>query len=89
MTLVLRAYIFITELLGQQYNRNMNSNHPLVACRIFGQLGNQLYQIAATLAYARDYDAIPIFLELHKQEDRISYNRDRIFFRLDTSKPAM
>ncbi len=66
----------------------MNSNHPLVTCRIFGQMGNQLYQIAATLAYAWDYDAIPIFPELHKQEDRISYNRDRIFFRLDTSNPT-
>ncbi len=58
-----------------------------VTCCLFGQLGNQLFQIATTLAYAWDYGAIPVFPELHKQEDRISYNKDRIFFRLDASSP--
>jgi len=63
-------------------------NRPYVTCRLFGQLGNQLFQIAATLAYSWDYDAIPIFPDLHKEEDRISYNRDRIFFRLNPSMPS-
>jgi hypothetical protein len=58
---------------------------PLVSCSLFGQLGNQLFQISTTLAYAWDYGAKPIFPELNKQEYRISYNRDHIFFRLDAS----
>ncbi len=62
-------------------------NDPFVTCRLFGQMGNQLFQIATTLAYAWDYQAIAVFPELHKSEDRISYNRDRIFFRLDSSMP--
>lgn len=62
-------------------------NKPLVTCQLFGQLGNQLYQIATTLAYSWDHDALAIFPELYKTEDRIAYNRDRIFFRLDASSP--
>jgi hypothetical protein len=58
---------------------------PVVSCNLYGQLGNQLFQIATTLAYAWDYDAKPIFPELNHQEYRISYNRDHIFFRLDAS----
>lgn len=58
-----------------------------VTCRLYGQLGNQLFQIATTLSYAWDYGAIPVFPELHKEEDLISYNRDRIFFRLNASMP--
>jgi hypothetical protein len=64
-----------------------NQTRPLITCRLFGQLGNQIYEIAAALAYAWDYQAIPIFPELNKTEDRIAYNRDRIFFRLDASFP--
>lgn len=64
-----------------------DSDRPFVTCRLFGQMGNQLYQIATTLAYSWDYDAIALFPALHQQMDRISYNRDRIFFRLDASMP--
>ncbi len=68
----------------------MNANTPesYVTCRLFGQMGNQLFQITAALAYAWDHNAIPVFPELHKKEDRISYNRTRIFFRLDSSMPS-
>lgn len=58
-----------------------------VTCLLYGQLGNQLYQVATTLAYAWDYGAIPVFPELHKETDGISFNRDRIFFRCDSSMP--
>lgn len=57
---------------------------PLVTCDLRGGLGNQLFQIATTLAYAWDYDANPIFPDLNRTEVRISDNKDRIFFRLDT-----
>ncbi len=60
---------------------------PYVTCKLtIGQLGNQLFQIAASLAYAWDYNAIPVFPELNATEARLSYNRDRIFFRLDASE---
>ncbi|MBS0626533.1 MAG: alpha-1,2-fucosyltransferase [Verrucomicrobia bacterium] len=62
-------------------------DQPLVTCRIYGQIGNQLFQIATTLAYAWDYGAVPIFPELHNKAWNISYNKDRLFFRLNASKP--
>lgn len=58
-----------------------------VSCHLEGQLGNQLFTIAATLAYAWDYGATPIFPELHASRYRLSEHRDQIFFRLDTSLP--
>ena len=59
--------------------------HSYVTCSLSGQLGNQLFQIATTLAYAWDYNAIPVFPDLNKKEHVLSYNRDRIFFRLNAN----
>lgn len=53
-----------------------------VSCHFQGQLGNQLFQIATTLAYAWDYGALPIFPELNRTDFHLCYNRDRLFFRL-------
>ncbi len=51
-----------------------------------GQLGNQLYEIATTLAFAWDHDKTPLFPGLEeKQEHNIPMNRKRLFFRLDTT----
>ncbi len=61
---------------------------PFVTCQLFGQMGNQMFQTAATLSYAWDYNAMAVFPELHKTEDRISYNREKLFFRLDSSMPT-
>jgi hypothetical protein len=61
------------------------TTRPLVTCWIMGQMGNQMFQIAATMAYGWDYQTQAIFPLLNRQEDRIAYNRDRIFFRLDAS----
>jgi len=58
---------------------------PFVTCNLHGQLGNQLYEIATTLAYAWDHDAEPIFPELKKNNFNIPMNRERIFFRLNAS----
>ena len=60
---------------------------PFVTCKIYGQIGNQLFQIATTLAYAWDHDAVPFFPALHNPAWRISYNKDRLFFRLNASPP--
>ncbi|MBS0625111.1 MAG: alpha-1,2-fucosyltransferase [Verrucomicrobia bacterium] len=62
-------------------------NKPLITCQFYGQLGNQLFILSAALAYAWDYGATPIFPGLHTQRNRTSYNKDRIFFRLDASNP--
>lgn len=61
------------------------TEQPYVTCRIEGQLGNQLFMIAATLAYAWDNDTSPIFPELNRGDWNIPYNRQHIFFRLDPS----
>ena len=54
---------------------------PYVTCHFLGQLGNQLYQAAATLAYAWDNGLEPIFPELVTRTDlNISVNREKIFF---------
>ena len=67
--------------------QNHFDDRPFVTCRISGQLANQINQIAATLAYSWDFDAIPHFPELNKAESNISYNRDHFFFRLNSSLP--
>ncbi len=56
-----------------------------VSVKLGGQLGNQLFKIATTLAYAKDNHLIPLFPDLHLDADNISYNRGRIFFHLDSS----
>ncbi len=62
-------------------------DQPFVTSQIYGQLGNQLFQIAATLAYSWDYQAIPLFPGLHNPSWNISYNRDKLFSHLNTSMP--
>ncbi len=52
-----------------------------------GQLGNQLFICSTTLAYAWDYNAEALFYNLNRKENRTSYNKDRLFFRLKTVHP--
>lgn len=59
------------------------SEKPLISCNIYGQLGNQLFILAAAMAYSWDYDAEPVFPMLHIQKNRTSYNKDKLFFRLN------
>lgn len=60
---------------------------PFVTCWLNGQLGNQLHQIATTLAYAWDNGFDAIFPELNKAEFNIPINKDRIFFKLNSTTP--
>ncbi len=64
------------------------AKEPLVTCRVYGQLGNQLYQLATTLSYSWDHGAVAIFPGLHNPAYRISTNKDRLFFRLNDSQPT-
>jgi hypothetical protein len=56
-----------------------------VSCYMRGQIGNQLFIIATTLSYAWNHGAIPLFPKLNSDNKRCSINKDRLFFRLDTS----
>lgn len=58
---------------------------PYVTCDLRGGIGNQLFQIATTLSYAWDYDAIAIFPDLNRSDSNLSFHRNEIFFRLDAS----
>lgn len=62
-------------------------DQPFITCQIYGQLGNQLFQIATTLAYSWDYQAIPLFPGLHNPSWNIAYNRKKLFSHLDSSLP--
>lgn len=51
------------------------------------QLGNQLFCIATALAYAWDHDFKAVFPFLNEPGANREFNRERIFFRLDTHLP--
>jgi len=66
---------------------NQNYDLPLISTQLGGQLGNQLFYIATALGYAYEYNVTPIFPSLNSDScsEGIIYNRDHIFFRLDSS----
>lgn len=51
-----------------------------------GQLGNQMFHFSAALAYAWDHHLEPRFPVLNESQNNLSYNRDRIFFRLNPTQ---
>lgn len=60
----------------------------MITAYLWGQLGNQMFLIAAALAYAWDHDAIAFFPDLNRPDYRLCHNRDAIFFRIDASAVA-
>ena len=62
-----------------------SKEQPFVTCVLSGQLGNQLFEIATTLAFAWDNDMEPIFPDLNSTDLNIPVNRERIFYRLNAS----
>lgn len=67
--------------------KNVESDQNYIAGDFTGQLGNQLFGIATTLAYAWDNDLIPVFPFLNINKWNRPFNRDHMFFRLNHSKP--
>ncbi|MBI3236644.1 MAG: alpha-1,2-fucosyltransferase [Chlamydiales bacterium] len=65
------------------------TDDSFVTCDIRGAIGNQIFEIATTLAYAWEYDAIPVFPDLNRTDSHISINRDLFFFRLDPSSSSV
>lgn len=63
-------------------------NKPFVVGTLTGQLGNQLFVIAATISLALDHDAIPIFPDLiHRRADNTPLNYQKVFHRLNAYLP--
>lgn len=82
---ILKIFLIISPFPILKATENLNK--PFVTCWIGGQLGNQLFQIASTLAYSWDYDAEAFFPELDQECWNISYNQEHFFFRLNNSTP--
>lgn len=66
-------------------NQNITDDRPIISPGFEGQIGNQLFVVAATLGFAWDYNARPIFPNLSMEKNRTSYNRGLLFYRLDHS----
>lgn len=61
---------------------------PFIVGRLHDRLGNQLFEIAATLSLAFDYEAEAYFPDLQERQDEgIPLNYETIFFRLNASEP--
>lgn len=59
-----------------------------ISCKLWGQLGNQLFLIASTLGMAWDNNAIPVFPDLEiEQTWNVPVNKELIYFRLNTAHP--
>ncbi len=61
------------------------ANTSFVTGSLMGQLGNQLFAIAAIQSYAWDHNVPAFFPELHLDWYNIPYNREHIFFRVNAS----
>lgn len=82
-----KPIVFILWVVTSSFRFILASEEPLpyVTCTFYGQLGNQLFEIATTLAHAWDHHTIPIFPDLNRTDSNIPINREKIFFRLDAS----
>ncbi len=61
------------------------ASQPVVVGSLMGQLGNQMFQVAATVSLALDNHAQPVFPDLaQKKGEGIPLNREKVFFRLKT-----
>lgn len=75
--LLLALFLFSTVVLDAK---------PFIVGKLIGQLGNQLFQIAATVSLAMDHDAMPVFPDLvQSKEFNIPLNHEKVFFRLNTT----
>lgn len=57
-----------------------------VTCNVKGGLGNQLFEIATTLALAWDHGAIPVFPDLNRDKWSMRFHKEKMLFRIDTSE---
>ena len=66
-------------------------SQPFVTGHLMGQLGNQMFIIAAATNVALDNGAVPVFPGFHEPEQdpvfNLAYNYAHIFYHLNTSTP--
>lgn len=65
---------------------NIDHSRPFVTSNLMGGIGNILFEIAATLAYSWDHDAIAYFPALNSWEHDLFQHRDKLFFRLNNAE---
>lgn len=64
------------------------SNKPFVIGKLSCQLGNNLFQVAATCAFAWDHDADPYFPDLLSEKDSdMAINYSHVLFRCNAERP--
>lgn len=81
----LKKVFFFSILFFQFLNAG---EQPFVMGALQGQLGNQLFIIAATTSLALDHGAIPIFPDfLHAARNNIPFNYNQLFSHLDPYFP--
>lgn len=79
-----------SHLIGARVNTSSISSKPFVIGELYGQLGNQCFEVAATLSHAWDHGAVAYFPEFKtKTAFNIPINYEKVFWRLDASTPAM
>lgn len=83
---ILMSMFLIFICVNRGSGSDATQEKPYVTCWLkSGQLGNQLFEIAATLAYAWDNNIEPLFPGLNNNNFNLPINRDKIFFRLNAS----
>ena len=84
---LLFCLLALTTALSHRLNSEIIES-PYVTCEVKGGLGNQLFEIATTLAYAWDYGAHAVFPDLNPDNSSVRAPHRSFFFRLDSSVPA-
>lgn len=81
----MRKYLILFFLISANYltSLNIKNNKDFVVCNLYGQLGNQLFNIASTLAYSWDYNVEAFFPDLARNDLNIPTNKKKIFFRVN------
>lgn len=79
--LLLFAFAFVGHAAGDNANKKSYVTPWLKS----GQLGNQMFEIATTLAHAWDHQLKPVFPGLNQDSFNLPINRKKIFFRLDAT----
>lgn len=74
----------------RQYSSMNWNGAPFVEGKLTGQLGNQMFVIAATVSLALDHFATPIFPDyLSDKSNNIPFYFEKLFYHLNTSPPEV
>ncbi len=83
-------WLYLASLLCQTPLGVLHAQNPppFVTAKLMGQLGNQLFIIAATVSVALDHGATPIFPDLTQNKDwKIPVNYEKLFHSLPVQLP--